>query len=104
MPVSTTSSMECNKHPHRHRAAACQRLRARKPVCRTAATAIGAVGGALVGESVVCRCSVVNRVIERNAGYDVSYSYNGRTYNAVMPNDPGTRLRVNVAVTPVSGH
>lgn len=79
------------------------------------------LGGALVGESVgssmnnsqaqygpvdreVRRCSVVNRVIERNAGYDVSYSYNGRTYNAVMPNDPGTSLRVNVAVTPVSGY
>ena len=88
---------------------------------RTAATALGAVGGALVGESVgssmnnnqaqygpvereVRRCNVVNRVIERNAGYDVSYSYNGRTYNAVMPNDPGTSLRVNVAVTPVSGY
>lgn len=87
---------------------------------RTAATALGAVGGALVGDRVggnldnqaqygpverqVQRCTVVNRVIERNAGYDVSYTYNGRTYNTVMPNDPGTNLRVNVAITPVSGY
>jgi uncharacterized protein YcfJ len=85
---------------------------------RTAATAIGAVGGALVGDNVganmnanqappgpierqVRRCNVVNRVVERNAGYDVSYSYNGRSYTTVMPNDPGTSLRVNVSVTPV---
>ena len=87
---------------------------------RTAATAIGAVGGALVGDSVgssmnnqaqygpvdrqVRRCNVVNRVVERNGGFDVSYSYNGRTYNTVMPNDPGANLRVNVAITPVSGY
>lgn len=88
---------------------------------RTAATAIGAVGGALVGDSVgssmnnnqaqygpvdrqVRRCTVVNRMVERNAGYDVSYTYNGRTYNTVMPNDPGASLRVNVAITPVSGY
>ena len=88
---------------------------------RTAATAIGAVGGALVGDRVggnldnnqpqygpvdrqVRRCNVVNRMVERNAGYDVSYSYNGRTYNTVMANDPGTSLRVNVAITPVSGY
>jgi uncharacterized protein YcfJ len=88
---------------------------------RTAATAIGAVGGALVGDSLgssmnsnqaqygpadrqVRRCNVVNRMVERNAGYDVSYSYNGRTYNTVMPNDPGASLRVNVAITPVSGY
>lgn len=85
---------------------------------RTAATAIGAVGGALIGDNVgsnmnnnqmagpvdrqVRRCNVVNRVVERNAGYDVSYTYNGRTYNTVMPVDPGTSLRVNVSITPVS--
>jgi uncharacterized protein YcfJ len=87
---------------------------------RTAATAIGAVGGALVGDRVggnmdnqqqyapadrqVRRCNVVNRMVERNAGYDVSYTYNGRTYNTVMPNDPGSSMRVNVAITPVSGY
>ena len=85
---------------------------------RTAATAIGAVGGALIGDNVgsnmnnnqmagpidrqVRRCNVVNRVVERNAGFDVSYTYNGRTYNTVMPTDPGTSLRLNVAITPVA--
>jgi len=84
---------------------------------RTAATAIGAVGGALVGQNVagnmngnqmppgpterqVRRCSVVNRLVERNAGYDITYVYNGRTFNTVMPSDPGTSLRVNVSVSP----
>jgi uncharacterized protein YcfJ len=84
---------------------------------RTAATAIGAVGGALVGQNVagnmngsqlppgpierqVRRCNVVNRTVERNAGYDISYVYNGRTFNTVMPGDPGTSLRVNVSVSP----
>jgi uncharacterized protein YcfJ len=84
---------------------------------RAAATAIGAVGGALVGQNVagamngsqmppgpverqVRRCSVVNRVVERNAGYDVSYIYNGHTYSTVMASDPGTSLRVNVSVSP----
>lgn len=84
---------------------------------RAAATAIGAVGGALVGQNVagsmnnsqlppgpierqVRRCNVVNRVVERNAGYDVSYVYNGRTFNTVMSADPGTSLRVNVSVSP----
>ena len=84
---------------------------------RAAATAIGAVGGALVGQNVagnmnggpmppgpierqVRRCSVVNRVVERNAGYDVSYVYNGHTYSTVMASDPGTSLRVNVSVSP----
>jgi uncharacterized protein YcfJ len=84
---------------------------------RAAATAIGAVGGALVGQNVagnmnnsqvppgpierqVRRCNVVNRVVERNAGYDVSYVYNGHTFSTVMPADPGTSLRVNVSVSP----
>ncbi|MET0962688.1 MAG: glycine zipper 2TM domain-containing protein [Noviherbaspirillum sp.] len=87
---------------------------------RTAATAIGAVGGALVGENVgssmnnnqmagpidrqVRRCNVVNRMVERNAGFDVSYTYNGRTYNTVMPADPGASLRVNVSITPVPAY
>jgi uncharacterized protein YcfJ len=87
---------------------------------RTAATAIGAVGGALIGDNVgsnmnnnqmagpvdrqVRRCNVVNRVVERNAGFDVSYTYNGRTYNTVMPTDPGSSLRVNVSITPVAAY
>jgi uncharacterized protein YcfJ len=84
---------------------------------RAAATAIGAVGGALVGDRVannmngnplppgaierpVRRCNVVNRTVERTAGYDVTYQYNGRSYTTVMPHDPGASLRVNVSVTP----
>lgn len=84
---------------------------------RAAATAIGAVGGALVGDNVannanggavpsgpierqVRRCNVVNRLVERSAGYEVSYQYNGRNYSTVLPQDPGPTLRVNVSVTP----
>jgi uncharacterized protein YcfJ len=51
-------------------------------------------------ERQVRRCNVVNRTVERNAGYDISYVYNGRTFNTVMPSDPGTSLRLNVSVSP----
>lgn len=81
---------------------------------RTAATAIGAIGGALAGENVanntappqgysqreVRRCHTVNRVVERNNGYDVTYQYQGRNYSTVMANSPGNSIRVNVSVTP----
>jgi uncharacterized protein YcfJ len=87
---------------------------------RAAATAIGAVGGALVGDSVannvngavppgpierqVRRCRAVNRTVERAAGYDVVYQYNGRSYTTVLQGDPGATLRVNVSVTPAPAY
>ncbi len=47
-------------------------------------------------------CDVVNefRQEERLTGYDVTYRYGGKTYNTVMPHDPGRSLRVRVRVSP----
>lgn len=84
---------------------------------RTAAAAVGAIGGALIGDQVangagnnqyqgaterqVRRCNTVNRPEQRAAGYDVSYQYQGRNYTALMQQNPGRNVRVNVTVTPV---
>lgn len=84
---------------------------------RAAATAIGAVGGALVSQNVastmkgaqvppwpvdrqVRRCSMANRAVERNACDDVNFIYNSRTYETVQAEDLGPSLRVNVTVNP----
>ena len=47
-------------------------------------------------------CDVVNEYQEeeRLTGYDVTYVYGGKTYNTVMPHDPGRSLRVRVRVSP----
>lgn len=86
---------------------------------RTAATAAGAVIGAISGDRIdngsgsgqvvtetvtseqpVQRCRTVDHWESRTTGYSVSYEYKGRSYTAVLPYDPGTRLKVNVSVTP----
>ena len=47
-------------------------------------------------------CDVFNEVREeeRLNGYDVTYVYGGKTYNTVMPHDPGRSMRVRVRVSP----
>ncbi len=86
---------------------------------RTAATAAGAVIGAISGDRIdngtahaqvvtetvsseqpVQRCRTVDQWESRTTGYSVNYEYKGRSYTAVLPYDPGTRLKVNVSVTP----
>jgi uncharacterized protein YcfJ len=76
---------------------------------RAAATAVGLIGGAFVGDRIegapptqtqqvqTCRNETVfeNRVV----GYQVTYEYAGKQYMVQMPQDPGPTLRVNV--TPV---
>lgn len=49
------------------------------------------------------RCQVTTHYVEeeRLGGYRVHYSYGGRSYSRLMSRDPGERLRVRVAVTPV---
>lgn len=79
---------------------------------RDAATVAGAAIGAGVGydsaakrqqqvrEEVVRRCDVRQdtQYEQRVEGYRVSYEYLGRHYTTEMPYDPGSRIRVRVAV------
>jgi uncharacterized protein YcfJ len=82
---------------------------------RDAATVAGAAIGAGVGydsarrtygtrstDEVVQRCEVRydDQYEERIEGYRVTYEYNGREYTTRMPYDPGSRIRVRVAVSP----
>lgn len=83
---------------------------------RTAATAAGAIAGAMVGDRVqnngravpaagyqeqaVRQCRMVEALESRTTGYDVTYDYRGRSYTALMPRDPGNRIRLRVSVEP----
>lgn len=82
---------------------------------KTAATAAGAIAGAVIGDRVdnqnvqpgavteqaVKQCRMVDNIEERTNGYDVTYDYRGRTYNIVMPYDPGQRIRLRVQADPI---
>lgn len=88
---------------------------------RAAATALGAVAGAVAGdrisnngappargeqysqypqEQAVRRCRTVDAWESRTMGYDVTYSYAGRSYTSMMDRDPGDRVRLRVSVEP----
>jgi uncharacterized protein YcfJ len=80
---------------------------------KTAATAVGAVVGALVGdriqndgnggqpsEQVVQRCHIVDHVVSRVAGYEVTYEYEGHQYTTVMPRNPGDRINLQIRLSP----
>lgn len=80
-------------------------------------TAVGAVLGAAVGSKVggqtpdrthvtyreVERCEIRERlqVREELVGYNVTYRYDGQTYTTRTRNEPGSRLRLAVEVTPL---
>jgi uncharacterized protein YcfJ len=76
---------------------------------RALATAIGLVGGAVVGDRVegggsqvvqnVQQCSTQTFYENRTGYYDVVYEYQGARYNVQMANDPGQYVRLQV--TPV---
>lgn len=79
---------------------------------KTVATAVGAATGAIVGDNIDNdghaasasrpryeeRCRSVDRWDRRLTGYDVTYRYEGREYSAILPYDPGERVRVVVDV------
>ena len=48
-----------------------------------------------------CRMVPVEREFRRPIAYDVDYVVRGVKYRSRLPSDPGNRLRVKVAVTPV---
>jgi len=76
---------------------------------KTAATMIGILGGAMVGDHVegapmaqtqnVQRCTTQTFFENRTVAYRVVYEYAGKQYTAQMPNDPGPNIRLQI--TPV---
>ena len=78
---------------------------------QAAATAIGIMGGAILGDNIerpgaervenVQRCLVQNFYESRTVGYDVVYEFGGRQYAVQMPHDPGPTIAVQVS--PVGG-
>lgn len=73
---------------------------------RAAATALGLIGGALLGNQIegngrpayqnVQRCGTQTYYENRTVGYTVVYEYAGRQYTTQTQNDPGRYLQVQV--------
>lgn len=80
---------------------------------RAAATALGIVGGAMLGNSAegpgptyvqnVPTCSTQTSYENRTVGYDVTYEYAGRQYNTRMASDPGQYVPVQVGAVGDNG-
>lgn len=77
---------------------------------RTAATMLGVLGGAIVGDNIegsdkqlqnVQQCSMQTFYENRASHYNVDYEYQGARYSTQMANDPGGYVRLQV--TPVGG-
>jgi uncharacterized protein YcfJ len=78
---------------------------------RAAATALGILGGAILGNNIegnrgtqvenVQQCTTQTFYENRTVAYNVVYEYGGRQYTVQMPNDPGPYVRLQV--TPVGG-
>lgn len=75
---------------------------------QAAATMLGIIGGAMVGDNIegpntqlqnVQRCSTQTFYERRTVAYNVVYEYAGRQYTVQMPQDPGPTLQLQV--TPV---
>ncbi len=79
---------------------------------KAAATMIGLMGGAIVGDQIegapqsqlqnVQRCSVQNYYENRTVAYNVVYEFSGKQYSVQMPSDPGPIIRLQIS--PVSTH
>ncbi|MCW5259622.1 glycine zipper 2TM domain-containing protein [Verminephrobacter eiseniae] len=72
---------------------------------RAAATAIGVLGGAILGNQIeggqpqyqnVQRCTTETYYENRTVGYDVVYEYAGRQYSTRTQNDPGHWISLSV--------
>lgn len=81
---------------------------------QAAATGLGVVAGAIAGErseathspaglTPVRRCHTTHRSETRLVGYDIVYEYRGQRYAARVAEDPGSRIPLNVSVTPAGG-
>lgn len=72
---------------------------------RAAATGVGIVAGAAVGDSVegrnsyaqpVQQCSTQTYYENRTVGYNVQYEYAGKQYGVQLPYDPGPTIRLQL--------
>jgi uncharacterized protein YcfJ len=73
---------------------------------RAAATALGVIGGAVLGNHIegqgrpeyqtVQRCSTQTAYENRTAGYDVVYEYAGKRYTTRTQSDPGRYISLSV--------
>jgi uncharacterized protein YcfJ len=75
---------------------------------RAAATGVGVIAGAAVGDSIegrsayaqpVQQCSTQTYYENRTVGYNVQYEYAGKQYGVQLPYDPGPTIRLQL--TPV---
>ena len=76
---------------------------------RTAATALGVIGGAVLGNQIegsgqpqyqnVQRCTTETYYENRTVGYNVVYEYAGRQYTTRTQNDPGRWIPLSVQPT-----
>jgi uncharacterized protein YcfJ len=74
---------------------------------RAAATVIGLIGGAMLGNRIegpgqtqtetYRQCGTQTFYENRTVSYDVVYEYAGKQYRTQMPNDPGRFVRLNVS-------
>ena len=79
---------------------------------RAAATALGVIGGAVLGNQIegngqpryqnVQRCTTETYYEDRTVGYDVVYEYAGRQYNTRTQVDPGPWIALSVQ--PLAGN
>lgn len=78
------------------------------------AAGVGAVTGAMVGDrteaantppafATVRNCHTAVGYENRLFGYDVVYEYNGQRHTARVSQDPGSRIALNVTVSPAAG-
>ncbi len=73
---------------------------------RAAATVLGVVGGALLGNNIegsgtqvqnMQQCTTQTFYENRTTGYNVVYEYGGKEFTVQMPYDPGPTIRLQVS-------
>jgi len=74
---------------------------------KAAATVLGLIGGAAVGDNIeggqaaqaqnAQRCTSQNFYEDRPVAYNVVYEFGGKQYSVQMPNDPGPTLQLQVS-------
>ena len=81
---------------------------------KAVATIAGVVGGAVLGDQIanqnnptvvserpVRECRTVEVMESRQAGYEVTYIYRGKSFTTILPYAPGPSIPVRVNITPL---